>query len=958
MNLRRTIPLVMLLMVSLGAFSQAQVKGVTTFTGTSFLDLLLEVEGLPNQPIVVKGVISSNTNGVLWQGNIPGKKFERDGKQYVEALLKNLSPALWTPLQPNLYTFFIELYANDSVIASAQERIGFRSFESKDGQLFLNGSPIFLRGIAINPPGRGIPSDLEKSRKFALEYVQFMKNMNVNIIRIPDNEDWYDVCDELGMMVFGGNYSGSVANGGYMKAPKPEDYESSISWYRTKKFNKIAHHPSLMVYAITNETPYRGDNFKPWQDFTKYVFKRLQKEWDSTRLYIGNAGYGYGQSGDICDLHRYWGWYYSSPFTFLNTRNNKNIVPFDKPVQPITFTECVGNYTGPDGRYNLSPNHKNPVSQLCWTGHAATKMQAKLASDHQVFTIKQVLELNRRLRVHNKELSGVFPFTILFKNWHTVGSFSEMEPKKAAFQAKISYAPVLLSWELWTQNVYAGQNFPIRYHIVNDADDFMDVTDTQLVYKVIDESGKVYDSGEVVLPTVPYYGTQSGQLTLSLPTVMQSGNYKVVGELQKGDKVIGSNSTKLYVGNKRNINPSRDIFVLDRDTKIINALDALKITDYQIVSRPKELTESGLLVLGRDGILAKDTQKSIKKFVSKGGRVLITGELEGLYPKISELCGIAIKEGSMDIDDGTYPPPLRPSKNGFNINPERPDHPLYRGIQREDLKIFSDYTAWDESKPGFPKIYPVENGFSFDKVASFENIAVLGNYSVGLEAIAVAEVFQGNGSYMINAFQLLKRIDKDPLADRLLQNSIAYMANDKEHDAHPLVEGTISWGQYETEKGLLTGINSGFMLNSKPLLTGSYKDKPLVLKPEGHMYAERYGGWNTNPGLQYVPYGRRAFGPYFHRGFGGVPEAYDYGSLGRAEFYCAVEKNVKQMKTLVWNPADENLTVHCTINGSRVEKSVQPDQKIWITNPFKSKDMNKVVLEADRRIVFLETEFN
>ena len=37
-----------------------------------------------------------------------------------------------------------------------------------------------------------------------------MKSIHVNIIRIPDNETWYDVCDELGMMVFGGNYSSTV----------------------------------------------------------------------------------------------------------------------------------------------------------------------------------------------------------------------------------------------------------------------------------------------------------------------------------------------------------------------------------------------------------------------------------------------------------------------------------------------------------------------------------------------------------------------------------------------------------------------------------------------------------------------------------------------------------------------------------------------------------------------------
>ena len=43
--------------------------------------------------------------------------------------------------------------------------------------------------------------------------------------------------------------------------------------------------------------------------------------WDDTRLYIGNAGYGFGRAGEICDLHRYWGWYYNSFLSFYEMRD-------------------------------------------------------------------------------------------------------------------------------------------------------------------------------------------------------------------------------------------------------------------------------------------------------------------------------------------------------------------------------------------------------------------------------------------------------------------------------------------------------------------------------------------------------------------------------------------------------------------------------------------------------------
>lgn len=97
--------------------------------------------------------------------------------------------------------------------------------------------------------------------------------------------------------------------------------------------------------------PYEGKVGDLYRDFLTRMYQELKK-WDSTRLYICNAGYGLGKSADIYDVHRYWGWYYNSFLTYLNMRD-KAMWQNPGKVQPITFTECVGNYTGIDGRFNL-----------------------------------------------------------------------------------------------------------------------------------------------------------------------------------------------------------------------------------------------------------------------------------------------------------------------------------------------------------------------------------------------------------------------------------------------------------------------------------------------------------------------------------------------------------------------------------------------------------------------------
>src|SRR5690606_32626883 len=125
--------------------------------------------------------------------------------------------------------------------------------------------------------------------------------------------------------------------------------------------------------------------------------------------------------------------------------------------------------------------------------------------------------------------------------------------------------------------------------------------------------------------------------------------------------------------------------------------------------------------------------------------------------KIAKITSTSISAISMDIDNATYPPPMRPSMNGFNINPERPDHPVFNGINREMLRVWSDYTNWNETKPGMPAIYPVTNGFILEDKNDVAHTAILANYSVGLEGIALAEIFKGKGSVLISGFDLLNR---------------------------------------------------------------------------------------------------------------------------------------------------------------------------------------------------------
>jgi beta-galactosidase len=932
-----------------------QVKRIISFTTMSSLKLEASFEELPAEGAKYHLLIKDERTGKAVFDNeaSPSQVIKEENKLVFEAT--QLTVDRWTPSNPRLYRLVFTVTAPNGLVDEKEQHIGFRFFESREGHLFLNGKPIFLRGIAINPPSRGIPDSIEKSRKFAEDYVRYMKSINVNIIRIPNDETWYSVCDEMGMMVFGGNYSGTV-----MGEKPPKDYDKAVAWYRNEAFAGIASHPSLMIYAMTNEVSYEGAAGEQWEKFLSYAYIQLRK-WDDTRSYIANPGYGYGKSGDICDLHRYWGWYYCSPFTFLNIRHNESIIPFKKKMQPVTFTECVGNYTGPDGKYNLTPDHKNPGSQLNWTGHADWSDQARLADEHQSFTFKQATELFRRLRVINPELSGVFPFTILFYNWNNVQQFVDMEPKPVTKQVRLSYQPILLSWENWTTQVYAGATIHPGVHIVNDDNDQRDLVGARLIYQLRDKGDMVIQADTIALPQIDYYNTWHTKLSISLPAHLVTGHYQLKGIILRDGKMISENYDDLFIAHRDMSAASaakRPVLLYDPAGLTAASFGKLSVK-YKKVNDLVLLSKTSLLVIGENAIdngLVKQAAV-LKQFIKNGGRILCLRQDESHLQALNNILPVALKNVTTGLDVPSYPPPPRPSRNGYYVNPERPGHPIFNNIKREQLRIWSDYSNWDESKPGFPAIYPVTDGFVPENKKDIEHLAVLGNYGVALEGITIAEIFDGKGSILVCGLDLAHRTQLDPVADQMMINLVDYMGDESLHERYPLITSPITWGDYASEKGILTGVNSGLMVNAVPRVPANNRSKITVTK-EGNRFLGATGGFNTRPGVQYVAYGRRMYGPYTLRGFGNVPEPIDTSTnTGEGFFWCTVPAGRKISSTLVWNQDDQPQTISIRVNEQpMITKEIRAGETVEVDCPVNS-SIIKMSFSGDRRLVLLQTAF-
>lgn len=944
--------------------SAAKLK-LLAFTDSSSVRIQLSVTdaaALSGEPVRAT-ITAVGDDARLWSGDLGALTVDSVGEGHLTTRVGGLHPRLWSPASPNRYELTVSVGA-ENADPSASTRFGFRSFEMRDGRLYLNGRPVFLRGNAINPPGRTIPDSLDDNPRFAADYIAYLKSIHVNMIRLSrTSQAWLDICDSLGMMVYQGLYG--TPDGATKNRPPQKPFAEVLADYRAV-LEPLANHPSVVVYVLSNELSSR-DMIQSHDDagadsiaaFLSRVH-RAMRDWDSTRVYIANAGYGYGRSGDICDVHHYWGWYYNTVLSYYTMRDPRTCWRTDRK-QPITVSENTGSYTGPNGRFNIVADSKQMSSQLNFTGHTPVAEQARRAGEYQAFAVRNAIEIMRRTRSENPYLAGLMPFTTLFSRWWRIHSFADMTPSPAARQFAISYQPVLLSWELWTPQVYAGTTLRPTAHVVNDDTLGRDLHDLELRWRVVDTAGVARLSGKARVGDVAYFAAVGHPLEIELPRSLPEGTYSLEGTLLQEGRELSHNRAKLFVaapGYAGSIeSPARRIALYDPPGRTAAAFRKLGIGFTSVTSTASLRPERDLLVIGAHAWSSGLEGAQLRGFVQRGGRVLVLEQDSASFDTGWLGADVRLLSGPVDAPgDRRLGNPYR---NGMAVNPERVGHPLFAGLDRDRFFLWSDPDGWTERKPGLPAVYPVVHGFVLEKPEKdLGHVAILADYGRGLQGIGAAEIFDGEGSVLLTGFDLVAHVGVDPAADRLLVNALSYESSASAHFAHQLVRSPIRWGDYGSEAGLVVGIYDGLILNPVPIVPEGLRERyPLRIDEDGFHFAGARGGWNSRPAIQYVASGRRPFGPYYFDIFGTAQLPKKHDAMGTGRFWLRVPTGTSAMTTTVENPSDTTLVLELTVNGATQREEIAAGATARVETALHGSTDLAVTVRGDRRLVLRETAF-
>lgn len=181
----------------------------------------------------------------------------------VKTTMKVTAPHKWTAEIPYLYTLRATLKEGDKVLEVIPQKVGFRKIELKGTQILVNGQPVLFKGAnrhEMDPDYGYIVS-----RERMIQDIQMMKKLNINAVRTchyPDNNLWYDLCDQYGIYVVAeANIESHGMGYGKNTLAKNQEYEKAHLERNQRNVQRCFNHPSIIFWSLGNEAGY-GPNFE------------------------------------------------------------------------------------------------------------------------------------------------------------------------------------------------------------------------------------------------------------------------------------------------------------------------------------------------------------------------------------------------------------------------------------------------------------------------------------------------------------------------------------------------------------------------------------------------------------------------------------------------------------------------------------------------------------------------
>ena len=295
-------------------------------------DYSLQLKSIKTRELAFSARLNKKESGHKVVVSIPELKLEKqfttDAEGTVCGILKVRSKKLsfWSPENPKLYDVYLSL--DTSTYA---DEIGFRTIETRDKQILLNGQPIFLKGISIHnekPNGGGRANSADDAHTL----LSWAKELGCNFVRLahyPHHEEMVREAEKMGILVWS-----EIPVYWTIDWTNPKTYENARCQLRDM-IARDHNRANIIIWSIANETPH-----SPERDTFLGNLAQYARSLDNTRLismamevtsasnYVNRLNDNMNQYVDVVSFNQYIGWYRD----VNDAPKMRWEIPYNKPV--------------------------------------------------------------------------------------------------------------------------------------------------------------------------------------------------------------------------------------------------------------------------------------------------------------------------------------------------------------------------------------------------------------------------------------------------------------------------------------------------------------------------------------------------------------------------------------------------------------------------------------------------